>query len=976
MRASEAIIASPRRARLTKLFKLSLTTAASVAVLAMTAQAHAQQATTPAAAPAAAGDDTVVIVKGVRASAIKSLSIKRKATQVVDSVVAEDIGKLPDNSVVEALQRVPGIQVTDRAGGEVGTISIRGMSDISSTWNGRTIFTASGRYEALQDIPSTLVRQIDVYKTRDSSQNEAGIAGAIDVKSLRPFDFKGPEVSIAARGTYLDPAKKWNPQVSALVSDRWHTGIGDIGALVNLSYNKTDYRSESVTPGALLPFSSEDPSQDMPGYTPLERIFPVTDCTTGPCWTAGQLQGLSEASGAKLAFLSGTGNNTQYPYYLSRDAVFQDDVLAERKRTSGNVALQWKPDDNSVYTFEAMYNGYRLKSFSNLLFSYVDWWGGFAGDTAAQAASTFTTYPGTNIMKTRTVDDVYGFNSGDYTTAQTDSYVFALNGDWQVGDRLHLNADASYQDSKYNTQFTAMRLERTASQIKVDFNCQDDEMCFSFDDNSLLDKPSTWNIAQFYDNASHTAGNASTLALNGVYDADWGMVKKISFGLRYDDRRAETGESDQSGYLGQPMTNYDSGLQFTTNDFWAGQSAVPSSWESPNEYWIRDHLNEVRGWYGLTAQPLHRDFSVQEETGSAYVMADTENTLFGRKLTGNFGLRYVGVEDHIVAYSWNTNTLTYSGTTTGSQKVGKLLPSLTLHYDITDALVARFNYGETLRRPDFTALNPILQLNEDVSKVGYGTGSGGNPNLKATQSKNIDFTVEWYFRKDSAVYATLFDRKIDGLVVTINNRIHVPRSEDPYANSTSGGDHTNGYDYVVSSPINASNGKMSGAELGFTFFPKGMFPGVLDGLGFQGSFTALTSSQNVPQADSAGNIIGELKSAFYGVSRYSYNATAAYDKGPFNARLSYVWRSSFLDRNEAALFANPIGIYRHPENDLDLQLTYNVNDRMSFDVSAVNLTNSKQQEYYHYGNAGNATVSNFGTVLIDRSVSFGFRWKM
>jgi len=955
---------SARRAHITKLFKLSLTTAASIAALGLAANAaHAQQAATTASPPAT-DDSTVVVVKGVRASAIKSIAIKRKATQVVDSVVAEDIGKLPDNSVVEALQRVPGIQVTDRAGGEVGTISIRGMSDISSTWNGRTIFTAAGRYEALQDIPSTLVRQIDVYKTRDASQNEAGIAGAIDVKSLRPFDFKGPEISVAARETYLDPAKKWNPQVSALFSDRWSTGAGEIGALVNLSYNKTNYRSESVTPGALVPFSSEDPAQDMPGFTPLQRIFGG--------WQAGQLEGLPEAAGSKLSF----GTNGSYPYYLSRDAVFQDDVLAERTRSSANIALQWKPDDNSVYTFETMYNGYRLKSFSNLLFSFVDWWGGFAGDTKAQAASTFTTYPGTDIMKTRMVDAVYGFNSGDYTTAQTDSYIYALNGDWRIGDKLHLNADISYQDSKFDTQFTAMRFERVANQINVNFNCKNDEMCFSFDDNSLLTKPSTWNIAQFYDNGSHTGGNAATVNFNGVYDAEWGPVTTISFGVKYDDRRADTGERTQSGYLGKPMTGYDSGLQFTTKDFWAGQSAVPSSWLSPNEYWIRAHLDQVRGWYGLTAQPLHRDFGVQEETGSAYIMADTENELFGRKLKGNFGLRYVGVGDHIVAYGWDTNTLTYTGTTTGSQRVGKLLPSLTLHYDVTDELVARFNYGETLRRPDFTALNPILQLNDDVSKVGYGTGSGGNPNLKATESKNIDFTVEWYFRKDSALYATLFDRKIDGLVVTINNRIHVPRSQDPYWKSTSGGDHSNGYDYVVSSPINASNGKMAGAELGFTFFPKGMFPGVLDGLGFQGSFTTLTSSQNVPEADSAGNIIGQLKSAFYGVSRYSYNATAAYDKGPFNARLSYVWRSSFLDRNEAALFANPIGVYRHPENDLDLQLTYNVNDRMSFDISAINLTNSKQQEYYHYGNAGNATVSNFGTVLIDRSVSLGFRWKM
>ena len=103
-----------------------------------------------------------VVVTGLRASLSKSLAIKRTNDQVVESVVAEDIGKLPDNNVVEALQRVTGIQVTNRAGGEVGTLSIRGLPDVQTTWNGRSIFTASGTQVALQDIPSTLVRQIDV----------------------------------------------------------------------------------------------------------------------------------------------------------------------------------------------------------------------------------------------------------------------------------------------------------------------------------------------------------------------------------------------------------------------------------------------------------------------------------------------------------------------------------------------------------------------------------------------------------------------------------------------------------------------------------------------------------------------------------------------------------------------------------------------------------------------------------------------
>jgi outer membrane receptor protein involved in Fe transport len=132
----------------------------------------------------------------------------------------------------------------------------------------------------------------------------------------------------------------------------------------------------------------------------------------------------------------------------------------------------------------------------------------------------------------------------------------------------------------------------------------------------------------------------------------------------------------------------------------------------------------------------------------------------------------------------------------------------------------------------------------------------------------------------------------------------------------------------------------------------------------------------VPDANDAGVIVAQLETPFFGVSNNSYNATLAYEKGPVSARLSYVWRSGFLDRNEAALFANPIGIWRHPEKSVDMQITYKINDNMSFDISGVNLTNEMQQQYYHFGNAGNAQLTNFGTVQIGRSVALGLRWKM
>ncbi|WP_426170467.1 TonB-dependent receptor [Pseudoduganella sp. R-34] len=914
-----------------------------------------------------ATDNATVIVTGVKASMIKSLAIKRTSDQVLESVVAEDIGKLPDNNVVEALQRVTGIQVTNRSGGEVGTLSIRGLPDVQTTWNGRNIFTASGTQVALQDIPSTLVRQIDVYKTRDASQLDTGIAGQVDVKSLRPFDFKGPKASLSVRETYLDPAKKANPQLSGMLSNRWQTGVGEIGALVNLSVNKTNYRNESVTPGAMVPFTSPNAGEVPPGYIPLQRIF------DNKIWTPGTHAGLPMAEGSTLDF-----NGKAYPYYLARDAVFQSDTHGERKRPAANIALQWKPNADSVYTFESMYNGYRDKSFNRLLFSFVDWW----GDLGSNPAGTITTYPGTNVIKSRQVNNVYGFNSGDYTTSATDSRIYALNGKWDLGDRLRLEGDLSYQSSTYHSEFTATRIDRVAPSINVNFNDGGNNTAFHFNNDADLTDPAKWNVAQFYDNANRNKGSAATANLSGVYDANWGALETIQFGVRFDDRKASEANRTQSGNLGRTLASLGPAYSSTNSNFGTDISDVPRSWVEPNAYYIRDHIDDWRKLYNsvdanfLTTDKLslQKTFEVDEKTNNLFLMGNTQNELFGRRLRGNFGVRYVKVDTDMTFYKVDPTTKAVSSST-ASKSTSKVLPSMTLIYDASKDVVTRFNYGETLRRPKFSDLNPILQLNDDVSKVGYGSGSGGNPDLKPTHSKNFDLTAEWYFQKDSALYGTLFKRKIDGLTVDLRHKVHVDPANDPFRNSTAGGDHTNGYDYVINSPVNASNGTIKGAELGFIYFPKGL-PSLLDGLGVQGSYTRLTSSQNVPDANDAGVIVSQLETPFFGVSKSSYNATLAYEKGPVSARLSYVWRSGFLDRNEAALFANPIGIWRHPEKSVDMQISYKINDNMSFDISGVNLTNEMQQQYYHFGNAGNAQLTNFGTVQIGRSVSAALRWRM
>jgi hypothetical protein len=160
-----------------------------------------------------------VVVVGVRESLTQAVEIKRDAIPMVDALVAEDIGKFPDNNVVESMQRIPGVQATNRGGGEVSTVSIRGLADVTTTVNGRNVFTSSGRAVALADIPATLVNRVDVYKTRSPENIARGIAGGIDIHTFRPFDFAGYTFSGSARGIYQQQAGEADPNVSVLGAD-------------------------------------------------------------------------------------------------------------------------------------------------------------------------------------------------------------------------------------------------------------------------------------------------------------------------------------------------------------------------------------------------------------------------------------------------------------------------------------------------------------------------------------------------------------------------------------------------------------------------------------------------------------------------------------------------------------------------------------------------------------------------------------
>ncbi|MBB1504379.1 TonB-dependent receptor [Pseudoalteromonas sp. SG41-1] len=936
---------------------------ASAIVLAFTCQfAYAQQEAINT--PEESVDEIEVIqVTGIRGSLNKALGEKRASVQIVDAIIAEDIGKFPDNNVVEALQRVTGVQTTGRGAGEVSQVSIRGLSDVHTTVNGRDIFTGAGRDVALQDIPASLLSGVTVYKTRSADQVERGIAGSIDIKTNRPFNFDGKKVVLAARGIYSDQPDKVDPNVSALLSNRWELdGGGEFGALFNVSYSETHYRDDTITAGAAFPFFTNKP-QAM--YSPYSRI-PEYDSQGNKVWQIGLENGLSYAPGSTLNV---EGEPTEY--LIARDAIFGTSFTGLRKRPAASISLQWAPVDTLEITAEGFYTGYENESQNAMWFSNTF-------ENGNGFIETPVVFDGTNVVKEKQAIAVGGFQSGDFSYGKTDSYLYALGAQWQASDYLTINTEVVYQESEYETDFFAMRFDRVATGLDVDFNDNDGVPGIAFwdDPNTAVNEADmaaiqNWNAGTAYDNGGGNRGDSTTFTFDAEYLVGGNFFDKIKFGGRYEKRTAEEFTRTNEGGIGNSTSvesliqqlgaagaaGDGSGIVFQVDDYFDGRADTFNSFITADGGYMLDNAGAVRSVYDLEAEDVYKTFDIEE---NSYALYATTNFFLTENISGEFGVRYVSYEqemDFTAETGLNTNVFESSS---ASADVSKLLPSLVLNWNITDDVIGRFAYTNTLRMPNFTDLNALQYWTEPLTDgTKNGTGVGGNPQLQPEESTNYDVSLEWYFADSSSLYATYFLRDIDSRIVPGRKIVMRPRASDGEV-----------IPFALSAPVNASEGELSGLELGLVYFPDNL-PEMLDGVGVQASFTALDSSQQLPEYNDDGTISGYVESSMAGVSDQSYSIVGIYERDTFDMRLSYVWRSEFYTGNEAAIFANPLQFWSRPEQSLDFQFSYDVTDDFVVTFDATNILDDVYQSYY---GEGNDNLFNFSNGIYSRTFAIGARY--
>jgi TonB-dependent receptor len=370
-----------------------------IGCLLASATAHAQDEPSAAAAADASGEEeSAIIVTGIRASLENAQNIKRNSDTVVDAITSQDIGALPDRSVTEALQRVPGVSINRFAGSndpdhfsvEGSGVVIRGLNFVRSEFNGRDAFSAGVGGQSLNfaDVPSELLGSVEVYKNATAEMIEGGLAGTVNLNTRKPFDNRGFHVAFSGEANYGDFAEEWTPTGSILASNTWDTDYGTFGLLGSASFSQIKSRADGIqvtnfqtrdntqvrfqNGGGVLvcrnPLPASADTLGFPPNIPNTSTADPNDTWPAPCGAAQAAtgaNGFADYAGTLFAPLGGQ--------YRTQDF--------NRKRDGVAIAMQWESlDGDSLLTAQF------IRSHS------TNAWGERTWETAPDL-SEYNTYP-------------------------------------------------------------------------------------------------------------------------------------------------------------------------------------------------------------------------------------------------------------------------------------------------------------------------------------------------------------------------------------------------------------------------------------------------------------------------------------------------------------------------------------------------------------------------------------------------------
>jgi TonB-dependent receptor len=847
----------------------------------------AAQETSPASqesaqsVPETADPDSGIVVTAMRRSMATAQAIKQDSDQIVDSVVAEDIGKLPDVTGAESLARITGVQV-DRGGGEASGVRVRGLPDLATTYNGREIFTAEGRSVALQDFPSASIARIDVFKSSSANLVEPGIAGLIDVRSRMPLDFKASRIAGGISGVHWTQSQKIGIDANLLVSTRWHTGIGEMGFLIEGSYADVNFLdSARVVSQSILTRTG------VPGTTGAIRYPNNINMTYSP---------------------------------------------GDRYRPSAHTAFQWRPSNNLEIYADGLYQGFRSDDAGRNL---------TVNNGAAATLTNITYFEGTNLVRSFTATGgTFPTGQQNAIKGKTDTYQAGGGFIWRPG-KWRITGDAAYTDSTYTQLNESFVFTQTRVQPTRNFNFDSPDGAgggsVTVSNYDLYD-PLNYRITAFNESGRRANGRDIQARLDVEYPLE-GWLNKIQGGIRFNSRDAKLQTYLQNG---NAPTGYNYAvlpLDFTTNFAGRRGDEVNSivSWLSPTPESIRANVDYLRTLVGKPkGQPafLAPTFKGNEKGYSAYLQARYALDI-GVPIDGLIGIRAIRTEDNINGFT------TVPGPTAGSTQdlpvirnnsYTDYLPNASLRAKLTRELQLRLAFTQTRTRPAFASLSPSITVGvpsdicstDPTSSDCLRVASGGNPDLKPTKSTNYDASLEYYFSRDGSITVGAFYRDLTGFINTTTTTVI-----DPVYNRLK-----------ITRPENGGRGRIGGIEAGFrTFLRASWLPRWTRDFGVLANYTYLDHKSELPQALAA-TLPG--MQPISGVSSHLVNASVFYENKAISLRAAYNYRSSFQTYSQVIdpttnILGPTLPVIEKGRGTLDLSATVNPVENISVNFSVANL---------------------------------------
>ena len=901
--------------------------------LAGSAFAQEQQATTDATnntpnSAVATGEDatvattttpiTTVKVTGIRRGIEAAISIKKNSTSIVEAISAEDIGKLPDQSVAESISRLPGVSAQrGRSSGKASDISVRGLSPSfnGTLLNGREMAsTGNARSPEFDLFPAELMGSVVIYKTPDASVIGQGLASTIDLRTVQPLDFGKRTVAVSYKKSKLGVKQR----------DGLPEGDGD---RYTLSYID---QFANRTIGVAMGFTRYE---EMGGGQSKFNSWGVADEVKVP--------GVEEK--VKVKVPNGFGYDTEQNSH-ERDGAF--------------ASLQWRPNKNFKSTVDLFYSAGETGLKKTGFEAGVAGNGGGGYELVHELVNPVIV---NGVATSGTITNWKGVVRNHYEGAKDDLKTVGWNNELRFGDWTTV-ADLTWSKATK----LGSRYETTAGTLP---NQQDTLSYSGFDGANVTQVKYTpglnyadRGVVSLTDTMGWSGGAASPQAgylgqpyvedevkairLTAKKNVEWGPVIATTYGFNYTARdKQRTGQDGRLMIIGGDPN---------------GSAPVPGTAVAPAG---ASGFNVVswdpRGSLGtvyelaqkVDADILNKWWDVKERISTAYVMGDLDGELFGLSYRGNVGVQAIHTDQTGGGYqvdSGNCQGNTPAGCpgvrVSDGDKFWDVLPSLNLSFDLKNEQMLRLGLAKVVSRANLDDLragqNVTLSNQQGVSVL---TSSGGNPQLKPFRAKSFDLSYEKYFGNKGYVSAALFYKKLDTYIVRMARDYDFASTISPETTLPADGSTIGRF----TQPTNGSGGNLHGFELAVNL-PFSMVSQYLDGFGVMVNHSDTKSSIELPREGFA-NVTGSaVNIPLPGLSRKVTNLRLYYEKNGFQVAAAARKRSNFLGQ-VSDYQDNAQLTFIKGETIVDLQASYEIQSGWlkgtSLFVQAQNWNNAPFLEY-------------------------------